>query len=1140
MNSRCAILEFPEDQWHIIHSLADDSHVCVTHIDPFSGQLIHNPRQATFPSVGVAIDVLTAGKAPTSLIPCLAVAGYVSTGLSANILIIQAAHVRATLPPAHDIYVVDESKWVEVPLHDPLVYFTQWYSSSFKYRSGVFVVMSNTSLTGSASLESIDNNSNIRENAIGGAVMERNPCMATPMPGRGDISIDGEVGAGEPGEYHVRLRRFFEHYDHAMVERIDDVLRAFAGREDMLMSLLVQRHGPEPSPACEVVDPLSDVEKETRRRWRRRLTAFYRHYCPEKLSSVDSLLTSAKGKEDELMQKLVAKYGKEPEATEGFGVTRRAETSARRLRRTNVNDHYYFCLSLELTQHFPPSGEEPPDTNYGWNSEMLADFRSAGVVSCCVTLTRGYYATHVVSSLPSGDVSMTLAIRQCHLNPGTRLIARGLARCGLPGVGNEYECELVIFAKGSTELPPDLMSYGGTTAPSPSTGSTTPRSGTAHPTQQKGTSASDDGAPDKYVYSTFRWTRGTVPLRWSSKLRAQDVSPTVEMDPVNPYRGVTAYWRRVWEKHSSDKFLCVNLLKNNLEKCHAWNVEAEVPPDVFALLEAAGIQDATGDINDECEAESLASSSDEDGELSPRSSPMPISASSPGVLGMSPQFDALSSSPQLGQSPSTTGIPGLSSTTSNSMAKPSEACHGEPLLGLCYERSLRGLGRADFPTRLCHIDWHTLTSRVGVESAAKVLWEYVVEHMEAGGSSSGVLHDAGGNVVEHVQHSKQSTYIRVNCADSLDRTNLVCFLSVLQVVPQMLLHMHCLHRGHEGVALPLKFPMRSDSYAETIAQYPRRFISVLAALFSCGGDACAMLFCNSPAMHGGVLRSLADPKLVTKSLGHNNAWISLKRRYNSNVLDAHRTYKLILLLGRHWGHLFPRRRGRFLTKPEAQRAVVVLDSPDLQQALSDELFRCMSSEDISLVADAGGLGEDTTIAEYVVSILSSVDDVDEVFVNTYPSPISHKYTRPLCMVVFKTKRMDWDYQVHKIESLHYVSALAPKLACVGLDGSFGTLSNASIASRHHHNDGGEGGGVGGHLRHAGAKGKELLDAHTEKVRNKVVGTLGKIKTKLSLPSIGKMGGRRSSRVEPTPAVVEDGRSGQQHQHPPESPTKIDT
>eukprot|EP01064_Diplonema_japonicum_P015654 TRINITY_DN2341_c1_g3_i1.p1 TRINITY_DN2341_c1_g3~~TRINITY_DN2341_c1_g3_i1.p1 ORF type:complete len:1421 (+),score=444.41 TRINITY_DN2341_c1_g3_i1:34-4296(+) len=151
-----------------------------------------------------------------------------------------------------------------------------------------------------------------------------------------------------------RLTRFYEKYNPSKVPMVDDMLRSFSEHPCGTQSLfdkLVEKYGPEPA-EDEVIRPRSVSRMNTRDRagsakvgrspavespfsWRaslpaptssfvaldhsplkKRLTRFYMLYNPGKVEEVDKFLNVYKGKEALLFQKLVAKYGPEPEDTD--------------------------------------------------------------------------------------------------------------------------------------------------------------------------------------------------------------------------------------------------------------------------------------------------------------------------------------------------------------------------------------------------------------------------------------------------------------------------------------------------------------------------------------------------------------------------------------------------------------------------------------------------------------------------------------------------------------------------------------------------------------------------------------------------------------------------------------------------------
>ena len=112
-----------------------------------------------------------------------------------------------------------------------------------------------------------------------------------------------------------RLVRFFRRHMPERVHTVDDVIARFAGREQVLLTSLVAKYGPEPAdtdtfpdsepaPLQQQVTPSDDV--------RARLVRFYQRYAPERISGADEVLARFAGRERELMTALVAKYGPEP------------------------------------------------------------------------------------------------------------------------------------------------------------------------------------------------------------------------------------------------------------------------------------------------------------------------------------------------------------------------------------------------------------------------------------------------------------------------------------------------------------------------------------------------------------------------------------------------------------------------------------------------------------------------------------------------------------------------------------------------------------------------------------------------------------------------------------------------------------
>ncbi|OQR89825.1 hypothetical protein THRCLA_09560 [Thraustotheca clavata] len=101
----------------------------------------------------------------------------------------------------------------------------------------------------------------------------------------------------------MRLERFYKKYNPEKLGEIDGALERYKGREASLFEALVRKYGPEPAANEEItfVDAMT-----------LRLQAFYEKYNPDKISEVPTVLAKYAGKERQLFEALVKKYGPEP------------------------------------------------------------------------------------------------------------------------------------------------------------------------------------------------------------------------------------------------------------------------------------------------------------------------------------------------------------------------------------------------------------------------------------------------------------------------------------------------------------------------------------------------------------------------------------------------------------------------------------------------------------------------------------------------------------------------------------------------------------------------------------------------------------------------------------------------------------
>ncbi|ETV90107.1 hypothetical protein H310_15063 [Aphanomyces invadans] len=101
----------------------------------------------------------------------------------------------------------------------------------------------------------------------------------------------------------ARLERFYSKYNPDKKGEIDGVLDKYKGRESVLFEALVRKYGPEP----DANEEITFVDAMTLR-----LLAFYEKYNPDKVAEVPNVLAKYAGKEKQLFEALVKKYGPEP------------------------------------------------------------------------------------------------------------------------------------------------------------------------------------------------------------------------------------------------------------------------------------------------------------------------------------------------------------------------------------------------------------------------------------------------------------------------------------------------------------------------------------------------------------------------------------------------------------------------------------------------------------------------------------------------------------------------------------------------------------------------------------------------------------------------------------------------------------
>lgn len=128
--------------------------------------------------------------------------------------------------------------------------------------------------------------------------------------------------------------------------------------------------------------------------------------------------------------------------------------------------------------------------------------------------------------------------------------------------------------------------------------------------------------------------------------------------------------------------------------------------------------------------------------------------------------------------------------------------------------------------------------------------------------------------------STQKAIVRINCADSLDRTNMVSFFYALIIVAEW-----CRRMGLTDVSRPS--PFSAIAPEECI---PQNLLDFLAKSFVHAGNIISLMYTNTEAQRAEMIWEYAKEK----ESGTSNLAISLQRRYNNLVTDPERQETILL------------------------------------------------------------------------------------------------------------------------------------------------------------------------------------------------------------------------------------------------------
>lgn len=469
---------------------------------------------------------------------------------------------------------------------------------------------------------------------------------------------------------------------------------------------------------------------------------------------------------------------------------------------------YFYSDDCDLTRPFPfvpPERDEGPEFCSDWSEHLRQPFRLLGIADGCSTLLRGFAESKIVELRERSVLHMLLLGRQNNLNPGPRYFGRGLN--GKNAVGNDYVYEYVMWKPNE-----------------------------------------EDGS---ISFARHTILRGTVPVRWSTKIHASVTEPSMIFSPnrEDVLRGCDTYFETVFRR-------------------------------LAALI----------------------------------------------------KYDAGNEFPD--------AVPGLRCIN---LLRQNPQCDEARLSGYFVEtvrRSDAAVQRLSPTARLelVHVDWIDLMRRVGFDVVVKEVWGaaltfLALENGEAVATVSSVRPD--GSVTRKFL---QTRFVRINCADSLDRTNLGCFFTCFQVSVFMLKSLGIGldnfvdqkplppldgHKAPGSDAHPAS-PTASSGTKRTFCEpfvnswcdarnpflSPVAVARVLAELHVHNGDTVAQLYTGSAAMHSNLLRGLCGLKSTA-----SNTVIATQRRFENVFEDKKKFMCIELLLGRNKDIHFRSMSQVFLTRP---------------------------------------------------------------------------------------------------------------------------------------------------------------------------------------------------------------------------------
>lgn len=230
------------------------------------------------------------------------------------------------------------------------------------------------------------------------------------------------------------------------------------------------------------------------------------------------------------------------------------------------------------------------------------------------------------------------------------------------------------------------------------------------------------------------------------------------------------------------------------------------------------------------------------------------------------------------------------------------------------------------------------------------------------------------------RESRQKAIVRINCADSLDRTNMVSFFYAMLIVAEW-----CRRTGLTDVVSPT--PFSSDAPEKAI---PQKLLNFLAKSFVRGGNIISIMYTNTEAQRAEMIWEYAQEK----ESGSSNLAISLQRRYNNLVTDPERQ-QTILLWTKNYHAFLP----RFLVDHRLIHVLTRDFDASLLEIREEPKPTLCTSKDIELILPAGNYVTALWLyqfpSDHNKSLLRiKVWDESEIMVPNVDKPMWARYALP--------------------------------------------------------------------------------------------------------------------------------------------------